>query len=110
VALYAAYRLVEEDRLTFTPFAGFSANFLLLTAETYDYTPSIVSFLPTIGATIDLNRRQNAVNDWGTPRLNTTLIRLRFAVNFANFKEGRRGNIVDLGIGIGWYTRQILVK
>jgi hypothetical protein len=110
LTLYAAYRLVEEDRLTFTPFVGFSMNALLLTDQSYDNTPSIYSFLPTIGASIDLNRKQNAVNDWGTARLNTTIIRLRFAVNFANFKDDRRGNAVDLGIGIGWFTRQIAVK
>jgi Gram-negative bacterial TonB protein C-terminal len=109
-ALYVAYRLVEEDRLTFTPFVGFSANFLLLTDESYDYTPKIISFLPTIGASVDLNHKQNTVNDWGTTRLNTTIVRFRFAVNFANFKDGRQGNIVDFGLGIGWFTRQILVK
>jgi hypothetical protein len=110
VGLYAAYRLVEEDRLTFTPFVGFSANFLLLTAQTYDYTPSIVSFLPTIGATVDLTRKQNPINDGETIRLNTTIFRFRFAANFANFEDGRRGNIVDFGIGIGWFSRRIVVK
>jgi hypothetical protein len=108
--LYVGYRLVEEDRLTFTPFIGFGPSFLFLTAQTYDFTPSITSALPTIGASVDLNRKQTAVNDWGTPRLNTTIIRLRFAVNFANFEDGRRGNIVDFGVGIGWYTRQLVIK
>ncbi len=110
VSLYVAYRLIEGDKLTFTPFIGIGPNFLLLTAQTYDFTPSIVSALPTIGATVDLNWKQKAVNDWGTPRLNTTIIRLRFAVNFANFEDNRRGNIVDFGVGIGWYTRQLLIK
>lgn len=110
VSLYVAYRLIDGDKVTFTPFISFGPSFLLLTAQTYDFTPSIVSALPTIGATIDLNRKQNAVNDSGTLRLNTTIIRLKFAVNLANFEDNRRGNIVDFGVGIGWYTRQLLIK
>lgn len=110
-AFYAAYRLVEEERLTFTPFIGFSANFLTLPSEDEnESTLNIPSFLPTVGASVDLNWKQKALNDWGTLRLNTTLIRLRFAVNMANFKDGRRGNLVDFGVGIGWFTREIVVK
>jgi hypothetical protein len=110
-AFYAAYRLVEEERLTFTPFIGFGANFLILPSNSdEEKSPTIVSFLPTIGASVDLNWKHKAYNDWGTMRLNTTLIRLRFAVNMANFKDGRRGNLVDFGVGIGWQTREITVK
>jgi Gram-negative bacterial TonB protein C-terminal len=108
---YAAYRLVDEERLTFTPFAGFSVQSLILPAATdEENSPMINSFLPTIGATVDLKWKQKAMNDWGTLRLNTTLIRLRFAVNMANFKDGRRGNLVDLGVGLGWFTRELVVK
>jgi hypothetical protein len=31
-------------------------------------------------------------------------------VNMANFKDGRRGNLVDLGVGLGWFTRELVVK
>lgn len=109
--LFAAYRLVDEDRLTFTPFVGFQAHFLYLTLDNEDYkNPSIASFLPTIGATIDLNRKQKMTNAWGTLQLTTSTVRLRFAINMANFKDGRRGNIVDFGVGLGWYTRRVSAK
>jgi hypothetical protein len=110
-AFYAAYRLVDEERLTFTPFVGFSVQSLILPAATDENnSPMINSFLPTLGATVDLKWKQKAVNDWGMVRLNTTLVRLRFAVNMANFKDGRRGNLVDLGVGLGWFTRELVVK
>jgi hypothetical protein len=110
-AFYAAYRIVDEERLTFTPYIGFSANSLILPSNSDEKTsPRIHSFLPTIGASVDIKWRQKALNDWGTARLNTTLMRLRFAVNMVNFKDGRRGNIVDLGVGIGWCTRELVVK
>jgi hypothetical protein len=108
-AFYAAYRLVEEERLTFTPFVGFNATSLILPAASdEENSPRISSFLPTIGASVDINWR--ALNDWGSARLNTTLIRLRFAVNMANFKDGRRGSVVDFGVGLGFYTRELMVK
>jgi hypothetical protein len=110
-AFYAVYRLVDEERLTFTPFVGFSVQSLILPAASdEENSPMINSFLPTVGATVDLKWKQKALNDWGTLRLNTTLIRLRFAVNMANFKDGRRGNLVDLGVGLGWFTRELVVK
>ncbi|MDZ7876041.1 MAG: hypothetical protein U5L45_00140 [Saprospiraceae bacterium] len=110
-AFYAGYRLVDEERLTFTPYLGFSVNSLILPAATdEENSPAIVSFLPTIGATVDLKWKQKVVNDWGSLRLNTTLMRLRFAVNMANFKDGRRGNLVDIGIGLGWFTRELVIK
>jgi hypothetical protein len=111
VGLFASYRFSEEDRLTFTPFVGFQAHFLSLSLNDADYTnPHIISFLPTIGATVDINRKQNTVNDWSGARLNTSIIRMRIAINMANFKDGRRGNIVDFGIGLGWFTRQIMIE
>ncbi len=110
VALYAAYRLVEEDRLTFTPFVGLSGNFLILTSNSDDNTPIIHSFLPTIGASVDIHWKQKAYNDWGAVRFNSTSVRLRFAVNFANFKDDRRGNLVDLGVGLSWFTRELAFK
>jgi hypothetical protein len=110
-AFYAAYRLVDEERLTFTPYIGFSVQSLILPSQSdQENSPMINSFLPTVGATVDLKWKQKAMNDWGTLRLNTTLIRLRFAVNMANFKDGRRGNLVDLGVGLGWFTRELVVK
>jgi hypothetical protein len=110
-AFYAAYRLVDEERLTFTPYVGFSVQSLILPSQSdEENSPMINSFLPTIGATVDVKWKQKALNDWGTLRLNTTLIRLRFAVNMANFKDGRRGNLVDLGVGLGWFTRELVVK
>lgn len=110
VGLFVAYRLIEEDRLNFTPFIGFSTNILILASEDYENRPKIVSFLPTIGGSIDIIRRQKAENNYDILRLNTSLIRLHFAINMANFKDGRRGNIVDLGVGLGWYTRQVFIK
>lgn len=110
VGLFVAYRLVQEERLIFTPFVGFNTHFLLLTSDSYETTPSIVSFLPTFGGSIDIIRRQKANNDSGTLRLNTSSIRLHFAVNLANFKGGRRGNLVDLGVGYSFSTRELFVK
>ena len=110
-AFYAAYRLVDEERLTFTPYIGFSVQSLILPSQSdEENSPMINSFLPTVGATVDVKWKQKALNDWGTLRLNTTLIRMRFAVNMANFKDGRRGNLVDLGVGLGWFTRELVVK
>ena len=111
IGLFAAYRLVDEDRLTFTPFIGFQAHFLALSLhDDLDAAPMIISFLPTIGGSIDVIRKQKVNNNWGTVQLNTSTIRLRFAINMANFKDGRRGNLIDFGVGLGWYTRQVSAK
>ena len=110
VGLFVSYRLVQEQRLIFTPFVGFNTHFLLLTSDSYETSPSIVSFLPTFGGSIDIIRRQKANNDFGTLRLNTSAIRLHFAVNFTNFKGGRRGNLVDFGVGYSFSTRELFVK
>lgn len=110
IGLFASYRLVQEERLIFTPFVGFNTHFLLLASNSYETSPSIVSFLPTFGGSVDIIRRQKANNDFGTLRLNTQAIRLHFAVNFANFKGGRRGNLVDFGVGYSLSTRELFVK
>ncbi len=110
VGLFASYRLVQEQRLIFTPFVGFNTHFLLLTSDSYETSPSIVSFLPTFGGAIDIIWRQKANNDLGVLRLNTQAIRLQFAVNLANFKGGRRGNLVDLGVGYSFSTRELFIK
>jgi hypothetical protein len=110
VGLFLSYRLVQEQRLIFTPFVGFNTHFLLLTSDSYDTSPSIVSFLPTLGGSVDLIFRQKANNEAGTLHLNTQAIRLHFAVNLANFKDGRRGNLVDLGVGYSFSTRELFVN
>ena len=109
IGLFVSYRLVQEARLIFTPFVGFNTHFLLLTSDSDETSPSIVSFLPTFGGSVDIIRRQKANNDFGTLRLNTSAIRLHFAVNLANFKGGRRGNLVDLGVGYSFSTRELFV-
>ena len=111
IGLFAAYRLVDEDRLTFTPFIGFQAHFLTLSLhDDLAAAPRITSFLPTIGGCVDIIRKQKVNNNWGTIQLNTSTIRLRFAVNMANFKDERRGNLIDFGVGLGWYTRRVSAK
>ena len=110
VGLFVSYRLVQEQRLIFTPFVGFNTHFLLLTSDDYETSPSIVSFLPTFGGSVDIIRKQKANNESGTLRLNTQAIRLHFAVNFANFEGGRRGNLVDFGVGYSFSTRELFVK
>ena len=88
----------------------FHLHFLLLTSQSYETSPSIVSFLPTFGGTVDIIRKQKANNEAGTLRLNTQAIRLHFAVNFANFKGERRGNLIDFGVGYSFSTRELFVK
>ena len=111
VGLFAAYRLVDEDRLTFTPFIGFQAHFLALSLGNDEYNgPVIESFLPTIGGCVDIIRKQKISKAWETIQLNTSTIRLRFAINMANFKDTRRGNLIDFGVGLGWYTRRVSAK
>ncbi len=111
VGLYAAYRLVEDERLTFTPFVGLAGNFLVLPSDSEDSNAATIrSFLPTIGASVDILVKQKAYNDWGSVYLSTTTVRLHFAVNFANFKDDRRGNLVDLGVGFSWHTRELTMK
>ena len=111
IGLFAAYRLVDEDRLTFTPFVGFQAHFLALSLGNDEYNgPVIESFLPTIGGCVDIIRKQKISKAWETIQLNTSTIRLRFAINMANFKDERRGNLIDFGVGLGWYTRRVSAK
>lgn len=110
IGLMCGYKLRDEEKLAFTPFVGIGfCNISLPTVE--DEIPidgsNISSFAPTFGVFVDYKFRVKANYSWFATNLNTSTIRLRLAVNPVNFKSGRRGSIVDLGIGFGFYQRAL---
>lgn len=110
MSLTCGYKLRDEEKLAFTPFIGIGfCNISLPTVE--DETPidgsSLASFAPTFGVFVDYKFRVKANYSWFETHLNTSTIRMRLAVNPVNFKNGRRGNMVDLGIGFGFYQRAL---
>ncbi len=110
MSMIAGYKLIDEERLAFTPFAGIGFGTLSLPSQE-DYTPpdgsSIISFAPTFGFFADYKYKVKAKRMLFQSKLNTSTIRLRLAISPMNFKEGRRGNVVDLGIGLG-FSQQLL--
>jgi hypothetical protein len=109
LGLTVGYKIVDEDRLAFTPFVGIGGGFLNLPAQE-DYMPpegaGMGSFIPSFGFLADYKYKVKASKSmFEQPKLNTKVIRLRLAVNPMNFKEWHKGNVVDLGIGIGFYDR-----
>lgn len=110
MSLVGGYKLIEEERLAFTPFIGIGFGSLSLPSQE-DYMPpdgsSIASFAPSIGFFADYKYKVKAKRMLFQSKLNTSTIRLRLAISPMNFKEGRRGNVVDLGIGLG-FSQQLL--
>lgn len=110
MGLTGGYKVIDEDKLAFTPF--FSINFCNISLPTTEDEIAIdgsnlVSFAPTFGFFVDYKFRVKANYSWFETHLNTSTIRLRLAVSPMNFKEGRRGNMVDLGLGFGFYQRSL---
>lgn len=110
IGLTGGYKMIDEERLVFTPFVSVGLGILSL-PSTEDVTSpegsSIPSFAPTIGCFVDYKYKVKAKRTWFESKLSTSIIRLRLAVSPMNFKEGRRGNVVDLGIGLG-FCQQLL--
>lgn len=110
MGLTGGFKMIEEERLVFTPFVSIGLGILSL-PSTEDVTSpdgsSIASFAPTFGFFTDYKYKVKTKRAWFESKLNTSIIRLRLAVSPMNFKEGRRGNVVDLGIGLG-FSQQLL--
>ena len=110
MGLSVGYKAIEEERLAFTPFASLGFGVLSL-PSTEDVTSpegsSIASFAPTIGCFVDYKYKVKAKRAGFEAKLNTSTIRLRLAVSPMNFKDGRRGNVIDIGIGLGFSQRSL---
>ncbi len=113
IGLTGGYKMIEEERLAFTPFVSIGLGILSL-PSTEDVTSpegsSIASFAPTIGCFVDYKYKVKAKRFWNESKLNTSTIRVRLAVSPMNFKEGRRGNVVDLGIGLGFWQQLLKME
>ena len=108
--MMAGYKLVDEERLAFTPFVGIGFGTLSLPSTENDTPPNgstILSVVPSVGFFVDYKYRVRAKRSWFDSKLKTSAIRLRLAVNPMNFRDGRRGSVVDIGLGFGFY-QQIL--
>ncbi len=113
MSLVGGYKLIEEERLAFTPFVGIGFGALSLPSQEDYISPdgsSIASFAPTIGFFADYKYKVKAKRMMFQSKLNTSTIRLRLAVSPMNFKEGRRGNVVDLGIGLGFSQQPLKME
>ena len=113
MSIIGGYKVIDEEKLAFTPFVGIGFGSLSLPSEE-DYTPpngsSIVSFAPTFGFFVDYKYRVRAKRVWFESKLNTSSIKLRLAINPMNFKNGRNGKVVDLGIGIGFSQQTLKIN
>ena len=104
------FKSVQQGRFGLTPFIGLTLNVLEIPSSSQDETynsATILSFLPTFGAYMDYKIRHKASTFLNDSYLSTTAIRLRLAVNMANFKDKRQGNILDLGIGLAFGKRAL---
>ncbi len=113
LGLAGGYKLIDEERLVFTPFVSVGIGVLSL-PSTEDVTApegsSLPSFAPTIGCFVDYKYKVKAQRAWYESKLNTSTIRVRLAVSPMNFKEGRRGNVIDLGIGFGFWQQVLIME
>ena len=102
MGLTSGYKIIDEDKLAFTPFVGIGFGNLSL-PSLQDEIPidgaNIISFAPTLGVFVDYKIKEKVNHIFLDSHLSTKTIRLRLAVSPMNFKDGRRGNVVDLGIG-----------
>jgi hypothetical protein len=108
--LTGGYKVIDEDRLAFTPFVSIGFGSLALPSTENVASPNgsdIASFAPTIGCFVDYKYKVRARRFLFESKLNTTVIRLRMAVSPMNFKDGRHGNVVDVGIGIGFSQQSL---
>ena len=102
MGLMCGYKIIDEDKLAFTPFVGIGFGSLALPSTPDQIAldgSTIDSFVPTLGVFVDYKIREKVNRIFFDSRLSTTTVRLRLAVNPMNFKDGRHGNVVDLGIG-----------
>ncbi len=108
LGLTVGYKMIDEERLVFTPFASLGFGVLSL-PSTEDVTSpdgsSIASFAPTIGCFVDYKYKVKARRFWYEAKLNTSTIRIRLAISPMNFKDGRRGNVIDVGIGLAFWQQ-----
>ena len=108
LGLTVGYKMIEEERLVFTPFVSLGFGVLSL-PSTEDVTSpdgsSIASFAPTVGCFVDYKYKVKAKRFWYEAKLNTSTIRIRLAVSPMNFKDGRRGNVIDVGIGLAFWQQ-----
>ena len=113
LGLTGGFKWIDEERLAFTPFVSIGFGALSLPSTEDVSSPdgsSIASFAPTIGCFVDYKYRVKAKRSWYEAKLNTSTIRIRLAISPMNFKEGRRGNVVDLGIGLGFWQQQLKME
>ncbi len=113
LGLSVGYKMIDEERLAFTPFVSLGFGALSL-PSTEDVTSpdgsSIPSFAPAFGFFADYKYKVKAKRAWYESKLNTSTIRVRLAVSPMNFKDGRRGNVVDMGIGLGFWQQLLKMK
>jgi hypothetical protein len=113
IGVASGYKVIDEERLTFTPFVGIGFGNLSLPSPADESLPeggSIASFAPTLGFFADYKYRVRARNAFFDSKLVTSNIRLRLAVSPMNFKDGRRGNVVDLGIGLAFSQQSLKLE
>ena len=113
MGITGGYKVIDEDRLAFTPFVSIGFGSLALPSEE-DYTPpngsSIVSFAPTLGFFVDYKYKVRARRSFFESKLNTSTIRIRLGISPMNFREKRRGTVVDLGIGLAFWQQNLKIN
>ncbi len=110
MGLSGGYKVIDEERLAFTPFMSIGLGTLSLLSPADNPLPeggTIGSFVPSFGFFADYKYKIHPKIAFFDTKLMTKTIRLRLAVNPMNFKDGRKGSVVDLGIGIG-FSQQAL--
>ncbi|MBL7817717.1 MAG: hypothetical protein JNL70_22105 [Saprospiraceae bacterium] len=110
MALAMGYQVVDEERLAFTPFVGIGFGVMSLPSNEDYASPdgsSLSSFVPSFGFLVDYKYKIKAQRAWLDAKLNTKSIRLRLAVNPMNFRDGRRGNVVDIGVGLSFMQQNL---
>ncbi len=105
------YKVIDEDRLAFTPYISIGGSAMSL--PSIENEPSVEgatigSFTPSFGFLVEYKRKVKAKRFfWEGTKLNTSTVQLRLGINPTNFHDKIRGNVVDVGIGLGFSQRNL---